>query len=155
MKRVRLVAGLAGMAPAALGMAAIPAAQAHASTSPNATGCTGTIRGNIPANPNTHLRGHFWYTQHGSHWCIGTVDASMFYTKSVCKVESIEVLGGPGGHSLYNHRWANTCATPSVWRSFTVGVHRSFQNAPDGQLAVCLNSTYGTKADCLYLLDET
>jgi hypothetical protein len=69
--------------------------------------------------------------------------------------ESVEVLGGPGGHSLYNHRWANTCATPSVWCPFTVGVHRSFQNAPDGQLAVCLNSTYGTKADCLYLLDET
>ena len=94
MKKVRYLAGLAGIAPVAAGFLAPAAAHAtataqtprvnnaaktvslHPAKATTATGCTGSQF--QPISRNGDVAGGFWYTDHGNDACVGTVFVSVY-----------------------------------------------------------------------------
>ena len=153
MKKVRYLAGAAGLVPAALGLAALPAA-AHAATSTSSTAstgksvslhhvraatqdtsCDGKTYETIPASGGT-VRGHFWNTL-GSSVCVGTIVMSMYFSHTHCKNAHAFVTSNG-----FETEWSRTyqvCGTKGEWAHTSFGVHQWF---PYGDL-IYLASQYG------------
>jgi hypothetical protein len=150
-KRVRYLAGAAGLAPAAFGMVTMPAAVG--AVTPQAgtghgktvsvgharvnTGCTGGTVHYLASHPDTNLYGHFWYTQHGSKTCIGTLVLSVIYNKTICKTAGASERS-PGG-SGWTQSTGNYCGNKNTTYMWSFGVHKSIK----GPVSVCVGSTYG------------
>jgi hypothetical protein len=147
MKKVRYLAAAAGLVPAAAGLAApaaATAATAHAPQAPLASrpakavsvhhlqaapaaGCTGTKRFDFSTKNNPRLRGHGWYTTEvpDGVYCIGTVDISMKYNKTLSKAAYVRI--NPG--DPFNSAAMTTGLTKEkagTWLKRSFGFHREF-----------------------------
>jgi hypothetical protein len=156
MKRVRYVIGAAGLAPVALTGAVLPTAHAvaapraasqaaktvslhHAGAVTPDAGCTGKTE--VQMKHVGDLKGHFWYTNQAVEVsgtflpgvCIGTIVASMYFTKNLCKTVSVKVSAASA------HRFKNICGTADHWYQMSWGLHRAVASRP---ISVCEESTY-------------
>jgi hypothetical protein len=155
MKKVRYLAGAAGLAPAVVGLA-LPTAT-YAAAAPSATGqaktvslyhtgavpaagCTGSTEFYVPKSG--HVEGHGWYATGGGSVCIGTVVGKMYFTKSsFCKYVHLNI----NGTNMGSRKECTGSGSKSVWESSgTFAVHKWFH----GHAKVCLWSTYQTFFTC-------
>ncbi len=136
MKRVRYLAGIAGLVPAAIATA--PAAQA-ASARPAAVGHTGITAAPDTCYGNTYftmpatgrVRGSGYYTDDDVNYrvCVGTVTVSLYFNKTFCKkayfgisgidnlpIESRTVCGHAG-------KWSPTYFAVDRWFTSSASVH--------------------------------
>jgi hypothetical protein len=166
MKRVRYLAGVAGLAPMAMGMATGPFAQAAttagqtgsartASTrharmgagtsspgSPN-TGCRGSLEFWIPKNGN--VKGHGWWRAVEASplemGCIGTVAVSTYFNKNICKSVALVIRGCEASRRVYGP--TKLCGYDQ-WRHHSYPVHQTFISP----IQLCISSTYGKAPYC-------
>jgi hypothetical protein len=163
MKRVRYVIGAAGLAPVALTGAVLPTAHAvaapqaasqaaktvslhHAGAVTPDASCTGKTEVNLKQTGN--IKAHFWYTydaveqggvfQPGT--CIGTIVASMYFTKNLCKTVSVRV------DKAEANRFKNICGTAGHWYHMSWGLHANVASRP---VSVCEDSTFHSHFACV------
>jgi hypothetical protein len=158
MKRVRYLVGAAALAPAVAGMAFPTAATAATGGSTGAktvsvhqtratvmapdAGCTASAE--FQLNTVGHKRGHGWvkYTDNHNKFCIGTVDVSLEFTKTLCKNAELDTSGSQNSGSQHTHQ---ICGYPAAngdgkWFETTFSIHKSFLEPG----YVCVSSTYGS-----------
>jgi hypothetical protein len=167
MKRVQYLVGAAGLAPAAFGVAAWPAAPAaagapqaaapHAGVALRAGGqaktvslhhagavtpdasCTGKTEVNMKAVGN--LRGHFWYTYDAVD-VNGTFEAGTCIGTIVASMHFNKDLCKTVSVRVSQaaaSRFKNICGTAGHWYHMSWGLHR---NIPSRPISVCENSTF-------------
>lgn len=138
MKRVHYLAGTAGLAPVALGLAA-PATAANAATTAHVQAGAATAASSSSVTPafgncttshyqtwprNGKLRGHFWWAESSNAinlngYCVGTAVLSVYFTKNICKSTTVHFSGGPG---ITYKRTLTACGTKSHWTKVDFGV---------------------------------
>jgi hypothetical protein len=106
--------------------------------SPGATagGCTGDAK--AYAAKDGHVKGQLWYRNNwdDSYTCIGTVDASLYYSHTDCKWVSVSagIYSRPEGN--YGRDWGpvrkTVCGTDGDWTVEPFGIHKSFNHADAG-----------------------
>jgi hypothetical protein len=140
-KRVRYLAGAAGVLPMALAAPAAHAATAGLANAgvktvttgktvslhpavgaiPLTPNCTTSKEGHFPAT-NSHIRGRFWYREHSGKVCIGTAEISLFYTKNITKwAKYIFSSAGFGAKSGKRSK----AGTTGHWTEFTWSVNKT------------------------------
>jgi|SRR5450755_2397248 hypothetical protein len=132
MKRVRYLAGAAGLAPAALGLA-VPSA-ANAATTGTAVGTGKTVSLQAAAGCTGHtefylaqagpVRGHGWYTDNGGNVCIGTVVVSVYTSQAGNDGPALFVEGA--NRSSYFSA-TQVAGVVGKWEHHSFGVHRLFR----------------------------
>lgn len=109
-------------------------------------GCTGDTK--VTLAKDGHVRGKLWYTNNwdDSYTCIGTVDASLYYSHSDCKW--VKVSARYQGQEYNGNAWGpetkTVCGTPGEWKVVPFGIHEEFQHVPaDSGMHVNIWSQYG------------
>ena len=118
-------------------------ARAHPDT------CTGTSHVGVGAHPNSHAKGQFWQTRFGpGSICIGTVDVSLFFTKTFSKEASVSVRSTAGGQLFYGVEEVH--GTTGHWAAGGAFPIKSvFTGDAAIGLSVCIMSQYdGGKKNC-------
>ena len=152
MKKVRYLAGAAGLVPAAVA-AVIPAA-AHAATPPPAGGqkvvalhhaapdarCHTTKSFRFSTRDNNRLRGHGWYRPETGGFCIGTIVISMKYNKSLSKGAYVFIDPGDPFASERVHTGRHW-EPKGTWLRWSFGINRVF-TGPQAGLSLW-SSPYG------------
>jgi hypothetical protein len=165
MKRVKYAAGAVMLTPVALAVPAVAQAATTTAASSTTQGktvsmhgvgirvhpdtCTGTNHVGIGAHPNSHAKGQFWETRFNpGSVCIGTIDVSLFFTKTFSKSASVTVNSVQGTqfvgieevHGTAGH-WAAGGAFP---------VKTIYRGAGVVDMSVCIASQFdGGKKNCV------
>ncbi len=147
MKRMRYLAGAAGLTPMAFVMVAVPSVP-HAANAPDAavshpkkvsldhvtrnTGCKGSTEVFVPSNFSAMT---FWYTREGNGLtCIGTVEYSESAIIGPGFDQRTRIRVPPGNSfTAYSHYNGGTVHI-GIGDTFAVGVHSSFGA---GNVQVC------------------
>jgi hypothetical protein len=105
-------------------------------TSPaiTAAGCHGNTEVNI--GKDGHVKGRLWYANSvtDSSTCIGTVDASLYYSHNGCKWVDVSagIFSRPQG--AYSRDWGpeqkSVCGTAGDWTVKAFGIHEEFHHNP-------------------------
>jgi hypothetical protein len=170
-KRVRYLAGVAGLAPMAIGMALPATGHAAAATTHSpargksvsmahvrsplrpATGCTGNTAFNVPQSGD--VKAHGWYADNyfDTYVCIGTVKESVYFTKGTsshpfCKyawVRAWETSSKGGSFNAFETGHQEVCGVAGNWTGpISFGIHDSFDVWGNlGWVIVFPTSTYG------------
>jgi hypothetical protein len=115
---------------------ATTAASSSAATSPQITaaGCHGNTKVKIPQSG--HVKGKLWYANNydDSYTCIGTVDASLYYSHDDCKWVSVSAGTYSRDLGNYGTTWGperkTVCGTDGKWTVQPFGIHESFYHDP-------------------------
>jgi hypothetical protein len=131
-KRVRYFLGATALVPGTLGLGLAAPGVAQAA------GCTGNTEFWFSTQHNARLKGHGWYTRHNGTTCIGTVDISMKYNKSLSKAAYVLISAG---NPLYSSRKTTGLVwePAGTWLKHSFGFHRSFPERCAPTDSVCLS----------------
>jgi hypothetical protein len=137
-----------GMHTATL-LAAKAVSAAGSTSSGNGTttgGCTGNTKVNVAKDG--HVKGQLWYANNwdDSYTCIGTVDASLYYSHNDCKTAT--VTASYQGNAYFAKAWGpetkTVCGTDGHWTVEPFGIHTDFKHLPDvSGMHVYISSQFG------------